>query len=111
MGFLVSLGFFDDIIIPPRALQHPSRFDETEQAWVWAYDTGDGKTHDLFMDAGETIRFRVTAEAFHETSPPGPMVAGVAENNENNVPYSLTVRYFCSGLGFCYLLGCFCRAA
>jgi len=23
-----------------------------EQAWVWIYKTEDGKTHDLFMDAG-----------------------------------------------------------
>lgn len=51
--FPVSLGFFDDIIIPPNALQHPSRFDEQEQAWVWEYSTGDGDKHDLFMDPGQ----------------------------------------------------------
>lgn len=57
--FAVTLGFFDDIVIPPTALQHPSRFDETEQVWVWEYDTGaDGEKHDLFMDAGE-IRLRI----------------------------------------------------
>lgn len=87
----MSLGFFDDILIPPSGLQHPSRFDETEQAWVWEYDTEDGSKHDLFMDAGETVRFRVTAETFHETCPTGPNVAGIAENTENKIPYSLTV--------------------
>jgi DNA-directed RNA polymerase III subunit RPC8 len=51
--FPVTLGFFDDIIIPPNALQHPSRFDETEQAWVWEYNVGDGDKHDLFMDPGK----------------------------------------------------------
>lgn len=35
--FSVTLGFFDDILIPPTALQHPSRFEEAEQAWVWIY--------------------------------------------------------------------------
>lgn len=87
----MSLGFFDDILIPPSALQHPSRFDETEQAWVWEYDTGDGNKHDLFMDAGESIRFRVTAEIFNETCPKGPLTAGTAETTENKIPYSLTV--------------------
>lgn len=51
--FAVTLGFFEDIVIPPHKLQHPSRFDQMEQAWVWEYDTGDGEKHDLFMDAGK----------------------------------------------------------
>ena len=49
-SYLVTLGFFEDIIIPPHKLQHPSRFDQTERVWVWEYDTGDGEKHDLFMD-------------------------------------------------------------
>lgn len=47
----MTLGFFDDILIPPSNLQHPSRFDETEQVWVWEFDN-DGDKHDLFMDPG-----------------------------------------------------------
>jgi DNA-directed RNA polymerase III subunit RPC8 len=89
---LVSLGFFDDILIPPSALQHPSKFNETEQAWVWEYDTGDGCKHDLFMDAGETIKFRVTAEFFNETCPTGTLQE-TQDKAENKVPYSLTVNY------------------
>lgn len=87
------MGFFDDILIPPSALQHPSKFNETEQAWVWEYDTGDGNKHDLFMDAGETIRFRVTAETFNETCPTGGpgTFQETQENHETKVPYSLTV--------------------
>lgn len=94
VAFTVSLGFFDDIIIPPTALQHPSRFDETEQAWIWEYDTGDGSKHDLFMDAGETIRFRVTGEIFQETCPAGPSLAETTENSENKIPYMLYVGTF-----------------
>lgn len=51
--FTVTLGFFDDILIPVNALQHPSRFDETDQAWVWEYPKEDGEKHDLFMDSGK----------------------------------------------------------
>ncbi|XP_026731667.1 DNA-directed RNA polymerase III subunit RPC8 [Trichoplusia ni] len=71
-GVHVTLGFFDDILIPVNALQHPSRFDETDQAWVWEYPKEDGEKHDLFMDSGESIRFRVTSEAFEESLPSGP---------------------------------------
>ncbi|KAJ3660308.1 hypothetical protein Zmor_004763 [Zophobas morio] len=97
-GVHVSLGFFDDILIPPSALQHPSTFNETEQAWVWEYDTGDGNKHDLFMDAGETIRFRVTAEFFNETCPTGTLQE-THEKAENKVPYSLTGSINEPGLG------------
>lgn len=95
----VSLGFFDDILIPPTALQHPSKFNETEQAWVWEYDTGDGAKHDLFMDAGETIKFRVTAEFFNETCPTGSLQE-TQEKTDNKVPYSLTVRKVTFLVGF-----------
>ncbi|TRY77865.1 hypothetical protein TCAL_08137 [Tigriopus californicus] len=73
-GVLVSLGFFDDILIKPEALQHPKRFDETEQVWVWEYPTDEGH-HDMFMDPGEEIRFRVTSEVFVDTSPTAPEAA------------------------------------
>ena len=68
-GVAVTLGFFDDIVIPPEALQHPYRFDENEQVWVWEYPTEDGDHHDLYMDIGEEIRFRVTSETFVDASP------------------------------------------
>lgn len=67
----MTLGFFDDILIPPTAMQHPSRFEETEQAWVWEYPTEDGH-HDLYMDIGEPVKFRITGETFEESSPVGP---------------------------------------
>lgn len=68
----VTLGFFDDILIPPTALQHPSRFEEAEQAWVWEYPLEEGATHDLYMDIGEPIKFRVSGDVFEESSPIGP---------------------------------------
>ncbi|KAG0434526.1 hypothetical protein HPB47_019040 [Ixodes persulcatus] len=91
-GVYVSMGFFDDILIPPDALQHPSRFDEAEQLWVWEYESDD-KKHDMFMDLGEQIRFRVVAETFVDTSPVGPEMAEMSENEskEKRIPYSLTL--------------------
>ena len=49
------MTFFDDIFIPSKYLQKPTRFDEREQLFVWQYDTGES-THDLFIDIGEEIR-------------------------------------------------------
>lgn len=91
------MGFFDDILIPPTALQHPSRFEEAEQAWVWEYPLDDGEKHDLYMDIGEPIKFRVSGEIFEESSPIGPPVsaekaaAAAAAQTETKTPYRITV--------------------
>nr|XP_006636945.1 PREDICTED: DNA-directed RNA polymerase III subunit RPC8 [Lepisosteus oculatus]XP_015215104.1 PREDICTED: DNA-directed RNA polymerase III subunit RPC8 [Lepisosteus oculatus] len=73
-GVHVTLGFFDDIVIPPESLQQPAKFDEAEQVWVWEYETDEG-AHDLYMDQGEDVRFRVVDEVFVDTSPSGPVTA------------------------------------
>ncbi|XP_049602090.1 DNA-directed RNA polymerase III subunit RPC8 [Syngnathus scovelli] len=70
-GVHVTMGFFDDILIPPESLQQPTKFDEAEQVWLWEYETDEG-AHDLYMDKGEEIRFRVADEIFVDTSPTGP---------------------------------------
>jgi len=46
--------------------------------WLWEYETDEG-AHDLYMDQGEEIRFRVTDEVFLDTSPSGPAPAPVAD--------------------------------
>ena len=63
-------------------MQHPSRFDQIEQACVWEYDTGDGQKHDLFMDAG-------------------PNMSGETEKSEakNTPPYTLGAAIDEPGLG------------
>ncbi|CAH1274246.1 POLR3H [Branchiostoma lanceolatum] len=96
----VSLGFFDDILIPPDALQQPSKFDESEQVWVWEYETEEG-THDLFMDKEEEIRFRVVDEVFVDTTPTGPKVSEAAEADKEakKSPYSLVGTISEPGLG------------
>ncbi|CAO2601526.1 DNA-directed RNA polymerase III subunit RPC8, partial [Lemmus lemmus] len=96
-GVHVSLGFFDDILIPPESLQQPAKFDETEQVWVWEYETEEG-AHDLYMDTGEEIRFRVVDESFVDTSPTGPSSAEAASSSEElpkkEAPYTLVVSWW-----------------
>ncbi len=43
------------------------------------YETDEG-AHDLYMDQGEEIRFRVVDEVFIDTSPTGPAREGRAES-------------------------------
>jgi DNA-directed RNA polymerase III subunit RPC8 len=105
-GIFVTLGFFDDIFIPKDELQHPSRFEEAEQAWVWEYPLEDGAKHDLFMDVGESIKFRVIDEEFVESEPTGPPdsssnAEGSSSNTTDNTkpPYKIIGAINESGLG------------
>lgn len=98
-GVHITLGFFDDIFVPSANLQHPSRFDDAEQVWIWEYDN-NGDKHDLFMDQGEPVKFRVTAESFVESSPtPCPDSDKVTEKPNAEVPYSITGTINEPGLG------------
>ncbi|XP_005097307.1 DNA-directed RNA polymerase III subunit RPC8 [Aplysia californica] len=71
-GLHVSVGFFDDIVIPSDSLQHPSKFNEQEQLWSWEYEAPDEGSVDLPMDIGGDIRFRVVDETFVDTTPSCP---------------------------------------
>ncbi|KAF7248714.1 DNA-directed RNA polymerase III subunit RPC8 [Varanus komodoensis] len=70
--------------------------DEAEQVWVWEYETEEG-AHDLYMDTGEEIRFRVVDESFIDTSPTGPSSAepstssATEEVQKKEAPYTLVV--------------------
>nr|KAF6374985.1 RNA polymerase III subunit H [Pipistrellus kuhlii] len=100
-GVHVSLGFFDDVLIPPESLQQPAKFDDAEQVWVWEYETEEG-AHDLYMDTGEEIRFRVVDESFVDTSPTGPSAAEAASASEEprkEAPYTLVGSISEPGLG------------
>nr|XP_022312968.1 DNA-directed RNA polymerase III subunit RPC8-like [Crassostrea virginica]XP_022312969.1 DNA-directed RNA polymerase III subunit RPC8-like [Crassostrea virginica]XP_022312970.1 DNA-directed RNA polymerase III subunit RPC8-like [Crassostrea virginica]XP_022312971.1 DNA-directed RNA polymerase III subunit RPC8-like [Crassostrea virginica] len=102
-GVYVSIGIFDDILIPADAMQHPSRFDDKEQLWAWEYETDDGK-HDLFMDIGEEIRFRVVDEIFVDTTPSGPdgtanQSSEVTDTETKKTPYTIVGSISEPGLG------------
>jgi DNA-directed RNA polymerase subunit E'/Rpb7 len=114
MRYLVTLGFFDDILIPREGLQYPSRFDEREQLWIWEYKPDENEEHhDMYMDKGESIRFKVTGEVFCDTTPipssqsggqegqqaghsqavPSTAAQATANDEEttSKIPYSITV--------------------
>lgn len=101
-GVHVSLGFFDDILIPGESLQQPARFDEREQVWIWEYVTEDGQ-HDLHMDVGESVRFKVTDEQFVDTTPdlaPEHVVKTEAETVDGKkIPYLIIGTMAEPGLG------------
>lgn len=92
--------------MPPASLQHPSRYEEAEQAWVWEYPVDDGEKHDLYMDIGEIIKFRVTEEIFEDNSPVGPptndkqsATTAPSTSIEIKTPYKILGAINESGLG------------
>uniref|UniRef100_A0A8W8I3Z3 DNA-directed RNA polymerase III subunit RPC8 n=1 Tax=Magallana gigas TaxID=29159 RepID=A0A8W8I3Z3_MAGGI len=102
-GVYVSIGIFDDILIPADAMQHPSRLYPFEQLWAWEYETDDGK-HDLFMDIGEEIRFRVVDEIFVDTTPSGPdgtanQPSEISDTESKKTPYTIVGSISEPGLG------------
>ena len=53
-GIRVSLGFFDDILIPHHLLQQPSAWDAAK-GWCWTYDAET----QYIMEKGSSVRFKV----------------------------------------------------
>lgn len=103
-GIYVTLGFFDDIFIPRDELQHPSRFEEQEQAWVWEYqvDESTEQKHDLFLDIDDTIKFRVIDEEFLESEPTGPQESSsnsASKTDFRSPPYKIIAAINEQGLG------------
>eukprot|EP00038_Savillea_parva_P030044 m.75108 g.75108 ORF g.75108 m.75108 type:complete len:197 (+) comp8967_c0_seq2:256-846(+) len=95
-GLFVTMGFFEDIVIPPEEMQPDTYFDKKEQLWVWKY--GDA---DLFMEIDEVIHFRVVHDDFHDITPGaalGPSADGDGEK-ELQSPYVLTCSVNDFGLG------------
>ena len=60
-GLLISLGFFDWIIVPAVEMQSPKVcvFDAAEQLWLWKYEG-----HELYVDLNTQIRIKVTKIEF-----------------------------------------------
>ena len=76
-------------------------FIDLLQAWIWEYPLEDGEHHDLFMDPGEEIRFRITAEDFVDTSPSGPDLqsSDESEGGEKKIPFKIIGAVNEPGLG------------
>ena len=62
--YIVTLKFFNDILITPSQLPDGCEFRDADQVWVW---TREG--NEFWFDECERIKFRVIDETFTDTSP------------------------------------------
>jgi len=97
-GVTVTLGFFDEIFIPAENLQHPSRYEETENVWVWEYPLEEGH-HDLFMDPGEQLRLRITSQSFTDVGPKDDSKDQETKQEDRKPSYSVKATINEPGLG------------
>jgi len=62
-GIHVSLGFFEDIVIPQNLLPQPSIYDVNKNIWSWRHcpnpEEEPDEFNDLALEVGEEVRFRV----------------------------------------------------
>eukprot|EP00798_Chlamydomonas_sp_ICE-L_P028470 gene28470-31619_t len=81
-GLRITLGFFDDVIVPEHALQDPSFFDDSEKLWIWKFDGND-----MYMDVGETVRVRVHSLRYN--TPPTPIQLQNAQGDDKLIGTAL----------------------
>eukprot|EP00768_Dysnectes_brevis_P006757 gnl/Dysnectes_brevis/5456_a7856_604.p1 GENE.gnl/Dysnectes_brevis/5456_a7856_604~~gnl/Dysnectes_brevis/5456_a7856_604.p1 ORF type:complete len:226 (+),score=65.34 gnl/Dysnectes_brevis/5456_a7856_604:33-710(+) len=58
-GILVSLNFFNDILVPPKCLPVGVKWDHDEKCWVWPVNESL-----LYFDLGEEVRLKVMSVRF-----------------------------------------------
>lgn len=62
-GLRIAIGaFFTKVKLPPHLLQENTEWNEVEKVWAWRYED-----HDLYLDIGSLIRFRVQSVNFDES--------------------------------------------
>ena len=64
-GLLVSVGFFDWVVVAASELQQPSVWDEGERLWVWRYEG-----HELYMDLEQEVRVKVLSVQYTKRDSP-----------------------------------------
>lgn len=69
-GINVSVGFFENIIIPRYLMKPGTEYDATTQEWAWKYEDED-TIQDLCIKDGDSIHFRVHTIKFTKTSRSG----------------------------------------
>ncbi|KAK2758609.1 DNA-directed RNA polymerase III subunit rpc25 [Arachnomyces sp. PD_36] len=93
-GIKIGVEFYNDILVPGDLLFEGARFDYTDQLWTWQNDQGMS----YFFDIGETVRFRVETENWHDQIPNAPDQADFAVS-ERKPPYSIIGSMQMAGLG------------
>ena len=97
-GILVTLGFFDDILIRPECMPQHTLFNDQEQVWIWNYKIDD-QTNPYYMDIGHDIRVRVEKEVFVDTTPSLSKAEAASSIPTNSVPYTILATIAQPGLG------------
>lgn len=69
---MIDLDFTSEIFVPYQNLFENSRFEKSENVWVW---NSDGT--ELFLDKGEPVLFRVEQEEWIDQRPT------IEQRNEN----------------------------
>jgi len=110
-GIRLTLGFFDDMIIPPSFLPVPSAFDAEEQHFFWNPNVEGMSSLELldtpvsernYIETGEHVRVRVESDEFHddEPGPPKMMSDGVMSTRDGKrAPYTVICSIAEQGLG------------
>jgi DNA-directed RNA polymerase subunit E'/Rpb7 len=75
--------------------------DEKDQLWVWEYIDDESVKHDMKMEVGERIRFKIREESFKDTSSVGPSKGDAQAEYDRlkKVPFALSGTCFEPGLG------------
>lgn len=84
-GLHVSLGFFDDIFVPPELLQQPAIWNNKE--WCWKMDE---ESDPLYYSLGGKIRLKVHTVSF---------VSSNVDSSESVPRFSVIGRADSTGLG------------
>jgi DNA-directed RNA polymerase III subunit RPC8 len=84
-GLRVSVGFFDDIFVPPELLQQPAVWHGVEKEWCWKMEDENeeeqGGSSSLYYSVGGQIRFKVhTVKFSSEDGVPRCSVVGRADS-------------------------------
>jgi len=98
-GVKISMGFFDDIIVPPRCLPDKSFYDLVTSRWYWVPprppedeiekdDTRTDGDNKFFLDKNDLVRVKVEDDIFNET---GPKQRPIGPRNEVDEPSPYTV--------------------
>lgn len=66
-GITVSLGFFQDVLIPGSDLLSPVVYDKQTKSWVWIYRDKESRSREVthfFYEQDSLIRFRIMSVEF-----------------------------------------------
>lgn len=79
-GLRVTLGFFDDIIIPAHFLPQPCEFNPKTSMWTWKYEGNDFE-----IECNDTVRFKVRTINFTQvtTTAGGSLQATTTSESQN----------------------------